>query len=138
MKGPDSSVEYLVIGITNIGNREAQISGIGWRVGLFRKALSFQLIKSDGISSQLPIRLKDEPSACKCPAIYLAIILRIGSEAIRRRPELHTDTGHLTEKDDIRFIKVAPFKQGHIQILTKNSCQFQSAREKYRVAALVP
>lgn len=56
--------DYLAIKITNIGHREAQVVGIGWRIGLFRKRHADQLLMlNDGISSQMPIRLRDGDEA---------------------------------------------------------------------------
>ena len=61
-KGPHP--EYLVIGITNIGHREAQITGVGWRIGVLRKQLADQtLMLNDGISSPMPSRLRDGDEA---------------------------------------------------------------------------
>ena len=55
--------KYLAIRITNIGHRDVQIVGIGWRIGLFRKFYADQLIISDGLSSTLPIKLRDGDEA---------------------------------------------------------------------------
>jgi hypothetical protein len=60
-KGPHP--EYLLIRIVNLGHREAQITNIGWKVGLFKKQHAIQTTIQDGISSRLPVRLKDGEEA---------------------------------------------------------------------------
>lgn len=55
--------EYLVIRIVNIGHREAQITNIGWKVGFLKKKLAVQTTIKDGLSSDLPVRLKDGQEA---------------------------------------------------------------------------
>jgi hypothetical protein len=60
-KGPHP--EYLVIRIVNIGHREAQITNIGWKVGIFKKQHAIQTTIRDGISSPLPARLWDGEEA---------------------------------------------------------------------------
>lgn len=56
--------EYLVINIVNIGHREAQITKVGWKIGLFRPQYAFQTtMTGDGISSPIPVRLKDGEGA---------------------------------------------------------------------------
>jgi len=64
---PDSEgphPEYLVMGATNVGHREAQITGLGWRIGFFRKRFFEQApMWNDGISSPLPSRLRDGDEA---------------------------------------------------------------------------
>lgn len=54
---------YLAIKVVNVGHREAEVTSIGWRVGLFRRQCAIQSIMSDGISSTLPVRLKDGEEA---------------------------------------------------------------------------
>ncbi|MBW1717324.1 MAG: hypothetical protein JRJ77_16135 [Deltaproteobacteria bacterium] len=61
MSGPYP--EYLVIRIVNIGHREAQITNIGWKVGILKKKLAVRTIIEDGLSSDLPARLKDGQEA---------------------------------------------------------------------------
>lgn len=56
--------QYLAIRITNIGYRDVLITGIGWRIGLFKKSYAVQTIPRDGISSALPIRMQDGDEAC--------------------------------------------------------------------------
>ena len=51
--------EFLTIRVTNIGHREAQLTNIGWKIGFFRKKHAVQTTIRDGISSELPLRLKD-------------------------------------------------------------------------------
>jgi hypothetical protein len=67
-KGPHP--EYLLIRIVNIGHREAQITNIGWKVGLFKKQHAIQSTIRDSISSHLPVRLKDGEEA----AYYIPLI----------------------------------------------------------------
>lgn len=56
--------QYLAIRITNIGHRDVQVTGIGWRIGLFKKSYAEETIIRDGISSTLPVRLRDGDEAC--------------------------------------------------------------------------
>lgn len=56
--------QYLAIRITNVGHRDVQVTGIGWRIGMFRKFYADQTIISDGLSSTLPVRLRDGDEAC--------------------------------------------------------------------------
>lgn len=56
--------QVLAIRITNIGHRDVQVTGIGWRIGLLRRFYSEQTVISDGISNTLPIRLRDGEEAC--------------------------------------------------------------------------
>lgn len=61
-KGPFPG--YVSVGITNIGHREAQIVGIGWRTGVFKRQYADQTPNcNDGISSPIPIRLRDGEEA---------------------------------------------------------------------------
>lgn len=55
--------DYLSISIVNIGHREVQISNIGWKAGIFKKAYAVQLIPEPTICSPLPVRLKDGEDA---------------------------------------------------------------------------
>jgi len=55
--------DFLTIRVTNIGHREAQLTNIGWKVGFFRKKHAVQTTMRDGISSDLPVRLKDGEEA---------------------------------------------------------------------------
>jgi hypothetical protein len=52
--------EYIVINIVNNGNRDVQITNIGWQVGFFKKQRqhAIQVIDQDGLSSTLPIWLR--------------------------------------------------------------------------------
>jgi hypothetical protein len=59
--GPPPS--YLAIRITNIGHREAQISNLTWKTGIFRKAHAIQTISNDAMSSPMPTRIKDGEEA---------------------------------------------------------------------------
>ena len=55
--------EYISINIINIGHRDAQITYIGWKIGIFHKRYAVQSIINDGLSSSLPIRLRDGEEA---------------------------------------------------------------------------
>ena len=61
VKGPHP--EYVCIMVVNIGHRCAELTGIGWKVGMFKKRHAVQTTSIDGLSSQLPIRLKDGEEA---------------------------------------------------------------------------
>src|SRR5688572_29955936 len=52
VKGPHP--EYLSITAVNIGHREAQITNIGWHVGLFKRQHGVQSTIQDGMSSPIP------------------------------------------------------------------------------------
>jgi hypothetical protein len=60
---PGKPTEYLSIHIVNTGRREVQIINIGWKVGLFKKQYAVQTIMRDGISSTLPVRIRDGEEA---------------------------------------------------------------------------
>ena len=55
--------EYLSICIVNIGHRDAQIINIGWKVGIVKKRYAVQSTINDGMSSTIPVRLKDGEEA---------------------------------------------------------------------------
>lgn len=55
--------QYLSVRITNHGRREAQIIGIGWRIGLFKKRLADQTPPNDRISNSIPCKLADGDEA---------------------------------------------------------------------------
>ncbi len=55
--------EYLSINIVNVGHRDAQITNIGWKVGILRKQHAVQTTINDGMSSPLPVRLRDGEEA---------------------------------------------------------------------------
>lgn len=50
---------HLAIRIVNVGHREAEITGIGWKIRLLKKQHAQQITIQDGISSALPVRLRD-------------------------------------------------------------------------------
>jgi hypothetical protein len=60
---PGPHPEYLWITAVNIGHRDAQITTISWRVGLLWPQRGIQSTINDGVSSPLPIRLKDGEEA---------------------------------------------------------------------------
>jgi hypothetical protein len=55
--------EYLAIKIVNIGHREAQISNLTWKTGIFKKSYAVQTTTRDLISSPMPHRIKDGEEA---------------------------------------------------------------------------
>lgn len=55
--------EYLSIYVVNIGHRDAQVINIGWKVGLFKKQYAVQSTMNDGMSSNIPVRLRDGDEA---------------------------------------------------------------------------
>jgi hypothetical protein len=54
---------FMVIRIVNVGHREAQITGIGWKVGLIKKQYAQQIPMQDSISSTLPKIIRDGDEA---------------------------------------------------------------------------
>ncbi len=55
---------FVLIVVTNIGRREAQVTGVGWKTGLFKyRKYYVQTTIRDGISNELPIRLRDGEDA---------------------------------------------------------------------------
>lgn len=62
LEGPPP--QYLAIRITNVGHRDVQVTGIGWRIGFLKKSYAEQTIIRDSISSTLPVRLRDGDEAC--------------------------------------------------------------------------
>lgn len=61
--GVDERPEYLCIHVVNLGHRDAQLTSIGWKAGIFNKRYAVQTLTPDGISSSVPIRLKDGEEA---------------------------------------------------------------------------
>jgi hypothetical protein len=61
--GIEARPEYLNIRVVNIGHRDAQITNIGWKTGVFKKRCAIQILEQNGISSAFPIRLKDGEEA---------------------------------------------------------------------------
>lgn len=59
----EPSPEYLFISIVNVGHREAQLTNIGWKAGIFKKKHAIQTIINNEYSNTLPIRLKDGEEA---------------------------------------------------------------------------
>jgi hypothetical protein len=57
------SRDYATISVINFGGREATITAIGWRVGVFRKTLLFQMPGAPVYSTTLPARLRDGETA---------------------------------------------------------------------------
>ncbi|MBL8494118.1 MAG: hypothetical protein JNM37_07655 [Rhodocyclaceae bacterium] len=56
--------EYLSVRVTNHGRREARITGIGWRIGLFKKRFADQTPSyDDKVSTRMPCKLVDGEEA---------------------------------------------------------------------------
>lgn len=51
--------EVVTIRITNIGRREAEVIGLGWRIGIFRRRYLEQMPSFNPLESPLPVRLRD-------------------------------------------------------------------------------
>jgi len=61
--GTGNFPDYLYISIVNTGFRKACITGIGWKVGLFKKSYAIQTTDKSPWSSSLPIDLSDGQEA---------------------------------------------------------------------------
>jgi len=55
--------DFLSIGITNVGFRKVTITGIGWKVGIFKKKYGIQTLYPNPISDNLPKTLNDGDEA---------------------------------------------------------------------------
>jgi len=53
------SEEVVSIRITNIGRREAEVVGLGWRIGIFRRRYLEQMPSFNPLEPPLPVRLRD-------------------------------------------------------------------------------
>ena len=60
---PEPFPEYLAIKVVNTGYRDANITNIGWKVGLFKKQYAVQSIVQNTYSSKLPILLREGDEA---------------------------------------------------------------------------
>lgn len=60
-RGP--SRDYVTISVVNLGGREATITGIGWKIGVFKKRRFAQIPGSSPYSTKTPARLKDGETA---------------------------------------------------------------------------
>lgn len=62
--GQKGTPEYCSMRVTNVGFRPATITGIGWKVGFFRKKYGIQTVYGHPASSKLPVKLdySDEAS----------------------------------------------------------------------------
>lgn len=88
-----------MIRVVNIGNREAQITNIGWKVGLFGRQNAIQTTSNDGMSSSIPVRLKDgEEANYYIPLTGTNWLENFAREFLRSFPEIRS-----------RFIKVQVF-----------------------------
>jgi hypothetical protein len=56
--GQKGTPDYCSIRVVNVGFRPATITGIGWRVGFFRKKYGIQTVHGHPVSSKLPIKLE--------------------------------------------------------------------------------
>ena len=57
------SREYVCISVVNVGRREAMVTGIGWRIGYFKKRRFYQVPGKSEYSGTIQIRLKDGETA---------------------------------------------------------------------------
>ena len=82
--------DWLVIKVTNIGHREAQITNIGWTVGFFKKHGAIQMtFDNAGMSSPIPVRLKDgEEAKYYIPLNQSDWIKTFFDEYLQLRPKL--------------------------------------------------
>lgn len=106
--------ELLNIRVINVGRRDAQVTHVGWSVGIFRKQHAVQTVINDGISSPLPVRLKDGEEA----NYYIPLDERtdwINSFATKM-------VGHTCPSFQVRFVK--------LQIFTSSGAKFQTRVEK--------
>lgn len=55
--------DYLYISIVNTGFRKALVTGIGWKVGVFRKRYAIQITDKSPWSSPVPVELTDGQEA---------------------------------------------------------------------------
>lgn len=55
--------DYLLIEVVNEGFRPARITGVGWKVGLFKRKYAIQVVDKGEYSSQLPVDLHDGQEA---------------------------------------------------------------------------
>lgn len=55
--------DYLVIGVTNVGLRDVQVTNIGWKIGVLRKQFGIQTIEPIQLSSTIPTKLSDGEEA---------------------------------------------------------------------------
>ncbi|SMN17354.1 hypothetical protein CRYPA_1465 [uncultured Candidatus Thioglobus sp.] len=60
---PGPHPECLAIKIVNVGHREAQISNLTWKTGIFKKSYAVQMTTRDLLSSPMPHRIKDGEEA---------------------------------------------------------------------------
>jgi hypothetical protein len=95
--GQKAKPDYCVIRIVNIGFRPAKITGIGWKVGMFKKRYWVQTTQSDHLSSQLPIKLEhgDEASyfiAFVGDGTYPNWIDSFAKDTLGKKPDLNQHT----------------------------------------------
>lgn len=55
--GQKGTPDICSIRVTNVGFRPATITGIGWKVGLFKKKYGTQIVYGNPASSELPVKL---------------------------------------------------------------------------------
>ena len=61
--GPGHGDEFVSVNIVNRGRRPAQITGIFWRVGIFKRSTFFHTVQTAPGSSALPVKLEDGDEA---------------------------------------------------------------------------
>ncbi|MGH8655769.1 MAG: hypothetical protein ACREYE_27930 [Gammaproteobacteria bacterium] len=55
----DEPEEVVTIRITNIGRRDVQVIGLGWRIGIFKRRYLEQATSFNPLDTPLPVRLRD-------------------------------------------------------------------------------
>ncbi|HQM44154.1 MAG TPA: hypothetical protein PLI72_10475 [Smithellaceae bacterium] len=55
--------DYLVISIVNVGQRKVRITGIGWKIGWFKKSYAMQNPDINPFSSSIPVDLDESQEA---------------------------------------------------------------------------
>jgi hypothetical protein len=67
MVGPGSNIanyqDYCSIKATNIGSRKVTITGVGWKVGFFKKRIYEQILSFPAYPSTMPITVADGEEA---------------------------------------------------------------------------
>ncbi len=65
--GPDvPAEEFVLVTVINIGTRVFTVSGVSWRMGIFKKKYFMQLPVQDVYSSSIPVELTDGKQARVC------------------------------------------------------------------------
>ena len=107
--------EYLSIRVVNVGRRDAQITAIGWKAGIFSRQQAIQTTNpEDRLSSPLPVRLRDGEEA--------NYLIPLSEEADWLNSFAAKMIGHSWISVRVYFVK--------LQIFTSAGNKFQSRIEK--------